>query len=177
MTDSDPFSRLTPRERRCLELVANHYDTAQIADELGITPATVNGYLTEARQKIGARNRKEAARMLAAHSAGSPTPSLHDSVSAPSKMGGYFDRVEDTPSDSPTPVPQPNEGFAPPAAPRRGGALSAILHFDRVLQPNQFGPGARLGMIAAMVVALAVAMALAVIAVVGLISIWTSLRS
>ncbi len=177
MTDSDPFSRLTPRERRCLELVANHYDTAQIADELGITPATVNGYLTEARQKIGARNRKEAARMLAAHSAGTPASSLDDSVSYPSKMGGYFDRVEDTPSDLPTAVSQPNQGFALPTAPQRGGALSAILHFDRVLQPNQFGPGARLGMIAAMVVALAVAMALAVIAVVGLISIWTSLRS
>ncbi len=115
--------------------------------------------------------------MLASYGAASPTPPLDDSVSTPSKMGEHFDRVEDTPPDPPTPVPQPNEGFAPPAAQRRGSAFSAILHFDRVLQPNQFGPGARLGMIAAMVVALAVAMALAVIAVVGLISIWTSLRS
>jgi len=169
VTESEPLSRLTPRERRCLELVALHYDTAQIAGELGISLTTVNGYLADARHKLGARNRKEAARMLAHVSSPSPV------VASPPEIGGEFGRVEgETGADVPVSV-QPNADLDPPR-PKRDGWTRA-LYFDRPYQPHQFGKGARLGMIVALVVAFALAMALAVIAVVGLVSISTSLRS
>lgn len=66
MTDSQAFDRLTPRERECLSLVARHLGSKEIARELGISPHTVDGYLDEARRKLGAATRRDAARRLAA---------------------------------------------------------------------------------------------------------------
>lgn len=168
VTESDPFQNLTPRERRCLELVALHYDTAQIARELDISVTTVSGYLADARRKLGARNRKEAARMLTASAA------LSAPLPPPPNLGDRFEGVvAPTPAPS-SPVLQPDSEPYGDAG-RMAGAGWALL-FDRPFQPHQFGPGMRLGMIVALVVALAAALALAVIAVVGLVSISASLR-
>lgn len=43
------FSMLTPREREVARLVALHHTNAEIAQELGIAPTTVAGYV----QRIG----------------------------------------------------------------------------------------------------------------------------
>ncbi len=169
VTESDAFTRLTPRERRCLELVALHYDTAQIAQELDISVTTVSSYLADARRKLGARNRKEAVRMLAAITA-TPPP-----VPPPPNIGGDFEGVEAQVPVTSTLSPQPNNGSVGEAAQMAG--IGRMLLFDRSLPPGQFGPATRLGMIVALVVALAAALALAVIAVVGLVSISASLRS
>ncbi len=169
MPESNALSRLTPRERRCLELVALHYDTGQIATELGISVTTVNGYLSDARQKLGARNRKEAVRIL---TSGGP---VDGGDLPPSDVGGMFGRVEEASADETPPVVQLKT--EPAAIPQQRRGFGQVLYFDRPYHPNQFGRGARLGMIVALVVAFALAMALAVIAVVGLVSISTSLRS
>ena len=165
MTESEALARLTPRERRCLELVALHYDTGQIAAELGISVATVNGYLADARQKLGARNRKEAARMLGAAPA---FPHRTTACDPPTDDGGMFERVARTAPAASSPAPQV-EG-------RSGGLLSRLLHLERTTEPNRWGVGERTLVIVALVVALSAALAMTVVTAVGLVSIATSLR-
>ncbi|KQM22404.1 hypothetical protein ASE73_14300 [Sphingomonas sp. Leaf24] len=165
MTESEALARLTPRERRCLELVALHYDTGQIAVELGISVATVNGYLADARQKLGARNRKEAARMLGAI----PVSPAETVVSAaPIDDRGMFERVEPTPAPGPPSASQTGN--------RSGGTLSRLLYLERTTEPHRIGMGGRTLMIVGLVVALCAALAMAVVAAVGLVSIFASLR-
>lgn len=166
MNESEALNRLTPRERRCLELVALHYDTGQIAAELGISTATVNGYLADARQKLGARNRKEAARMLAAATPAAPDDTPSDT---PTDDRGMFERVEPSPPPPASPEPQDE---------RKARAwLSRLLHLERTVAPHHFGIGGRSLMIVGLVVALCAALAMSVVAAVGLVSIFTSLRS
>lgn len=165
VTESEALARLTPRERRCLELVARHYDTGQIAAELGISVATVNGYLADARQKLGARNRKEAARMLGA----SPVSRTETTGSdTPTEDRGMFERVEPTAPTTPS--------FAPQVESRSGGWLSRLLYLERTTEPRRFGVGGRTLMIVGLVVALCAALAMSVVAAVGLVSIFASLR-
>lgn len=66
MSDSrlDPVSRLTPRERECLRLVARHLQSKQIAQQLGISPYTVDKHIGEAMEKLEVRSRREAAILL-----------------------------------------------------------------------------------------------------------------
>lgn len=59
--------RLHPRPRDCIALIGRGYSNKQIARALGITPRTVDGYLTRARQILDAHDRAEllAAALLA----------------------------------------------------------------------------------------------------------------
>lgn len=57
----DPASRLSPRQRECLRLVWERRTSKEIAVELGISAATVDGYIKEAMEQLGARNRRDAA--------------------------------------------------------------------------------------------------------------------
>ncbi|KQN79958.1 helix-turn-helix domain-containing protein [Sphingomonas sp. Leaf62] len=166
MTESEALARLTPRERRCLDLVAQHYDTGQIAAELGISVATVNGYLADARRKLGARNRKEAARMLGAAPVASREPPIAD---APSEHGGMFERV--------APVPPPPTLSAARVERGSAGWLSRLLYLERTTEPHRVGARGRTLMIVGLVVAMCAALAMAVVAAVGLVSIFASLRS
>ena len=50
-----------------LRLVAKGMTNAQIAEELYISPRTVNGHLTSAYHKTGASGRVEAARFASEH--------------------------------------------------------------------------------------------------------------
>ena len=60
-----PAIRVTPRERQVLDAVAAGRRDAAIAAELGIAPSTVAALLRSAMSKLGARNRVQAAAMLA----------------------------------------------------------------------------------------------------------------
>lgn len=51
---------LSPREQDCLLLLAHGCQTAQIADRLALSDATVNEYIRNARKKLKARTRSEA---------------------------------------------------------------------------------------------------------------------
>ncbi|MFJ1299874.1 response regulator transcription factor [Pseudomonadota bacterium AL_CKDN230030165-1A_HGKHYDSX7] len=48
---------LTPREIECLRWAAAGYPSNAIGVRLGITPRTVEFHLTNAREKLGSRNR------------------------------------------------------------------------------------------------------------------------
>lgn len=66
--DHDPIAieRLTPRERECLRLVAEHLHSKEIARRLRISQHTVDGHLNEARRRLGVASRRDAARLLVA---------------------------------------------------------------------------------------------------------------
>ncbi|WP_375198002.1 autoinducer binding domain-containing protein [Sphingobium sp.] len=54
-----PPPRLHPRPRDCVVLAGRGYSNKQIARELGLTPRTVDGYLTEARRLFESHDRTE----------------------------------------------------------------------------------------------------------------------
>jgi two-component system response regulator DesR len=59
-SEADP---LTDRERQVLRLAADGQSGAEIAAGLELSEGTVRNYLSEAINKIGAKNRVEAARI------------------------------------------------------------------------------------------------------------------
>jgi DNA-binding CsgD family transcriptional regulator len=61
--DDSRFEALTPREIDCLRGVMEHKNSGQIGAMLGISEGTVSRYLADARLKLGAATRGEAARM------------------------------------------------------------------------------------------------------------------
>lgn len=68
------MNQLSPRERDCLRLVGQARSSKEIAIELGLSPFTVDEYIKSAVAKIGAQNRREAARLLAEQSGQPPIP-------------------------------------------------------------------------------------------------------
>lgn len=54
---TDPYERLTERERDVLKLVAEGYTTQEIADMLFISPKTVEGHKSSLMAKLELRNR------------------------------------------------------------------------------------------------------------------------
>ncbi|MEQ1571323.1 MAG: helix-turn-helix transcriptional regulator [Myxococcota bacterium] len=70
----DSAGRLTAREREVLELVAQGYETDEIAALLGVTGTTVRTHVERSRGKLGARTRAEAvARALRSDEIEGPT--------------------------------------------------------------------------------------------------------
>jgi DNA-binding CsgD family transcriptional regulator len=65
---------LSPRERDCLRLVGQARSSKEIAIELGLSPFTVDEYVRSAVTKLGARNRREAARLIEAATPAAPSP-------------------------------------------------------------------------------------------------------
>ena len=61
------FDGLTPRERECLRLVAQHHRSKEIARLLNISKSTVDKHIDSARDRLGAPDRRTAALALAAH--------------------------------------------------------------------------------------------------------------
>lgn len=54
---------LSRRQRQCMEGVAEHLDSAQIGERLGISPHTVDGHIAAAVAALGARSRRDAVRI------------------------------------------------------------------------------------------------------------------
>lgn len=64
--NGDAVDKLSERQRDCLRLVAQLKKTEQIADELGISPSTVNTHIERAIVTLGARGRRDAALLVQA---------------------------------------------------------------------------------------------------------------
>jgi DNA-binding CsgD family transcriptional regulator len=79
----ESIERLTARHRDCLRLVASNHSTKEIAIALKISPNTVDGYISEAKEIIGVPTRRDAARAFLAFNA------AHD----PQNLGAKFSRV------------------------------------------------------------------------------------
>ena len=75
--------RLTDRQKQCLRLVHERFETKDIARELGITPGRVNKIIGEAMIVLGVSRRAAAARLLIRHEA-----SL-DEKSEDRRVGGH----------------------------------------------------------------------------------------
>jgi DNA-binding CsgD family transcriptional regulator len=71
---------LSEGQKACLRLVAKGMSSKEIAKALGLTPQTVDTYVKVSMARVGASNRREAARMLVAAEAslksGSPPGDL-----------------------------------------------------------------------------------------------------
>jgi DNA-binding CsgD family transcriptional regulator len=71
----EQIDRLTARQRDCLRLVMQHCPSKEIARTLAISPNTVDQHIRAAMTILEAPNRVSAARLLAAHEAGThPQP-------------------------------------------------------------------------------------------------------
>src|SRR6266545_2729436 len=73
------LSLLTPQERECLRLVAQQRSSKEIANELGISKASVDTYCNRARAKLGVASRRDAAQLVLNHetaSAAGPAATL-----------------------------------------------------------------------------------------------------
>jgi two-component system nitrate/nitrite response regulator NarL len=60
-TPGAPGARLTTREQQIVDLLGNGLSNQEIAEELDLTESTIKHYMTRILQKLGFRNRTEAA--------------------------------------------------------------------------------------------------------------------
>ncbi len=77
------FATLTPRQRECLELAAQHWTSKDIARHLGISPKTADRHLEDVIRKLGVADRLAAIRLLRtieAAPASAATPALSPSL-------------------------------------------------------------------------------------------------
>lgn len=65
MVAPEQLSRLTERQRACLELVARGFTSKQIGRQLGISHSTVDNHVLAATQLLGVADRREAGRLVA----------------------------------------------------------------------------------------------------------------
>jgi two-component system nitrate/nitrite response regulator NarL len=61
VADATPGARLTIREQQIVDLLGNGLSNQEIAEELDLTESTIKHYMTRILQKLGFRNRTEAA--------------------------------------------------------------------------------------------------------------------
>lgn len=97
------IARLTARESECLRLVAEPMRTHEIAHQLGLSPATVDTYISSAFKKLGTSDRGSAARLLIGHERLSE------------KTRSEFPGVDAVPNSSAIPVPSPRFPFPWPS--------------------------------------------------------------
>ena len=105
--NTDRLARLTEKQRQCLRLVYAHMSSKEIAQQLGLGPATVDQYVKTAIRILGVSDRRAAARMLAEHEGGGalvPTGLILQDEQAP------FDA---TPPRLEPVLPLPLEGLRP----------------------------------------------------------------
>lgn len=86
-SEIDRVGLLTEAQKACLRGVLAHLTSRQIARELGISPHTVDGHLRAAMQRLGVRNRTEAALLLAAVEDRFPQPLAREPVPARTNLG------------------------------------------------------------------------------------------
>jgi DNA-binding CsgD family transcriptional regulator len=95
------IARLTARHRDCLQLVVLNHSTKEIALLLKLSPNTVDGYISEAKDILGASSRRDAARIFRENAR----------QRAPQGFRGNFSRV-DFEQDSPSfPLSVSEEGL------------------------------------------------------------------
>lgn len=106
------IARLTPREAECLRLVAAPMRTHEIAHQLGLSPTTVDTYISSAFKKLGANDRGTAARLLIGRER------------LPEKTRYEFPGVDEPAPSSVIPVPSPRIPFPWPSRGRARNDLT-----------------------------------------------------
>lgn len=62
--DTSLRSRLSMRQRQCLELVGQGYTSKEIGRQLGLSPSTVDSHVRSALERLNMSDRAEAARLF-----------------------------------------------------------------------------------------------------------------
>ncbi len=92
---------LTDSEKACLRGVAKGMSSKEIARETGLTPNTVDTYIKSARSRLGATNRRAAAREFArsevSQNLRSPPPAVAPPQKTADLLGSRQEVVRDTP--------------------------------------------------------------------------------
>ncbi|WP_025978485.1 helix-turn-helix domain-containing protein [Brevundimonas naejangsanensis] len=98
------IDKLTPREREILLLVAERLGDKEIAQQLNLSPRTVQNHLHRAYEKLGVSDRQQAARLLSnSYSRQSPPLSSEPFLGSEHGVLAGSERVED--GKTPWPVP------------------------------------------------------------------------
>jgi DNA-binding CsgD family transcriptional regulator len=137
MTATDrPFAELTDKQRECLRLASQHMSSKEIARVLGISASAVEQRLKYAVRALGARDRREAARLFSQWEQGcgeitygpavveDASPSLHPAATGAhasdawerphlADSAGFFDPKWDQPVGRATFLPLPGNGRSP----------------------------------------------------------------
>lgn len=164
--DRKSTESLSPRQLECLRLVWERRISKEIARELGISKTTVDGYIAEAVQVLGAKDRREAAAMVFAGC-------------TPDRIGGDPARVDQPGQSSDVDVPA-NEPVDP--RPRQHLVRGLGLPLSTGEQNrNDLSPLATVVWIFAVAIAAMAALALSISMGVGLASffrpIWHLIKS
>lgn len=77
---------LSERQAECLRLAAQGYTSKQIARAIGISPSTVDNHISAAVDRLGARNRIDAARFMLREASSESEVLLVKDRSAPPRM-------------------------------------------------------------------------------------------
>ena len=93
----ESVSSLSDGQKACLRLVSRGMSSKEIALETRLSPQTVDTYVKQAMAKLGASNRREAARILneaeASQKSGSPPSPLAETPPAATVTGSTWRRL------------------------------------------------------------------------------------
>lgn len=100
------IDKLTPREREILVLVAQRLGDKEIAQQLNLSPRTVQNHLHRAYEKLGVSDRQQAARLLSNSYSGQSPPLSPPSIvrSEGGVPAGSSERVGGRKSSWPIPL-------------------------------------------------------------------------
>jgi DNA-binding CsgD family transcriptional regulator len=122
--EEDRLARLRPREREVLRLAALPKSSKEIAIELGLSPRTVDNYITSAVATLEARDRRHAARIVV----------QADQLGIEQKLPGQLSPVASMDGVAAGSVQQPIRA----AAPKHAGFENLGAEFNR---PDFTSPG------------------------------------
>ena len=83
MTQDAEIPRLTPREQEILQLAGRRLGDKEIAQQLNLSPRTVQNHLHRAYEKLGVSDRLQAARRLSDFYSGGSLPLSDDGAPGP----------------------------------------------------------------------------------------------
>lgn len=141
------FSDITASMAVCLRLVAHGMSSKEIAQETGLSWQTVDTYLKQAMARLGASNRREAARLFVAWENGG-NPSSQKSEPPLPALGSPPEAAAQTGSTD------GGSAASPRILPPVGGSLNDLSWDQKTIKAMQVA-----GLGVAVVIALALAMA------------------
>jgi DNA-binding CsgD family transcriptional regulator len=120
------LTSLSPRQHECLRLSWERLTSKEIALRLGLSPRTVDSYIAEAVEALGAADRREAARMVFG---ASPPPATDAAADPRNDYGGEPARVvalAPSDQDEPAMTGQAAAGPLEPAPFPQGSAAAPV---------------------------------------------------
>lgn len=119
--------QLSERQKTCLQLVANGMSSKEIARSTGLSPRSVDTYLTSAMALLGASNRRDAARIFLSANSSQKLPSQSPPLAqSPQTPPSTFRVMKQTLFEFLFPIPI-------------GGSLNALTASEKLLYSAKIG--------------------------------------